>query len=430
MAAAVRTKCAASADSRQFWSAIESGDAKQLEEILASGPSLNSTDTHGSTPLLRAACYDRVEVIRTLIERGANVNAVRLDGFTPLLLAVFFGHADVVRVLVESGADVTATTRFGTSAQMWATARGFHDISEYLQQRAGGKSQVPAVDYFLKNSIDVPEAPVATPVVVDPLESTNHNINPPAPRGNSNIATTHTTGRDEPREPVVRTLKDPPEIWDLVHENRSHFDASATFVSRIVSMKARTVAIAATILIAMIAVPVVIKLNGVAPRAATATPVVLSGTSNAGSAVLPPEPIKSVTESPDQAVTSNSSEKNSVLAPESRGPSSGVSDSQGAKVVGAHSQVTSGPRLTKSARPQGSERRAIASNTSIGAEETADTGQNTQATQAIESNSNTNARVIKDPVAVKKPSVVTTNSHLIDRPSGSPTTKPKVIQWP
>lgn len=410
MAVAVRTKCAADAYSRQLWSAIDTGDPKQLEEVLATGPLINSTDIHGATPLLRAACYNRVEVIKTLIDRGANVNAVRVDGFTPLLIAAFFGHADVVRVLVESGADVTATTRFGTSAQMWATARGFHDISDYLQQREVVKSQAPVVDDFLKDPIVVPEAPVATPVVVDILQPTTHN--------------------NEPRERAgVRTLKDPPEIWDLVHENRSHFNARATFVSRIISMKPRSVAIAALILIAMISVPVAIRLNGVAPGAATVTPVVLSGTSKTNSGEIPPEPIKSVTESTDQALTSTSSETNSVLTPDSR-PSSGLSEFKGVKVVGAHSQVTSGPRLTKSARPQGSERRAISSNASISAAETADTSQNTQATQAIESNSNTITPVIRDRVAVKKPSVVTTNSHLIDRPSGSPTAKPKVIQWP
>lgn len=430
MAVAVRTKFAASADSPQWRSAIELGDSRQLEVILGSGPSINSTDIHGSTPLLRAACYDRVEVIRTLIERGANVNAVRADGFTPLLLAVFFGNADVVRVLVESGADVTATTRFGTSAQMWAMARGFYDISEYLQQR-GVKSQVPAVvDDSLKNPIVVPEAPVATPVRDEPLQLTTYN-NQSDPRGNNPAKTAHSTGHNELRVPVcVRTLKDPPEIWDLVHENQSHFNARATFVSRITSMKPRTVAIAATILIAMISVPAVIKLKAVAPRAEAETPVVLSGTSNANSGVLPPEPIKSVTESTDQTVSSTSSESNSVLTHESRGPSSVVSDPQGTKVVGAHSQVASGLRLTRSARAQSSERRPIASNTSIGAEETADTSQNTQATQAIESSSNANTRIMRDPATVKKAPVVTTNSHLIDRPSGSPVVKPKVIQWP
>ena len=99
MVVAARKKQEAGAD--QLWSTIETGSPKQLEKLLATGQAINFVDKNGVTPLLHAACYNHVEVVRTLIERGANVNAVRVDGFTPLLLAIFFGHADVVRVVDE-----------------------------------------------------------------------------------------------------------------------------------------------------------------------------------------------------------------------------------------------------------------------------------------------------------------------------------------
>jgi hypothetical protein len=47
----------------------------------------------------------------------------------------------------------------------------------------------------------------------------------------------------EPVVPVVKTLSDPPEIWDLVHEVPRNFDARSAFVSRIATMN-RTVALA------------------------------------------------------------------------------------------------------------------------------------------------------------------------------------------
>lgn len=410
MVVAARKKQEAGAD--QLWSTIETGSPKQLEKLLATGQAINFVDKNGVTPLLHAACYNHVEVVRTLIERGANVNAVRVDGFTPLLLAIFFGHADVVRVLVESGADVTATTRFGTSAHMWASARGFHQISDYLQREV--KPRVSVAD-------DSFEAPVATAVGVDLAQSPIHNNNP--------TEQTYSAGLSERREPAsVRRLKDPPEIWDLVHENRSRFNPRATFVSRMPSMQPRTIALAAIILIAMISVPTVIKWKSRA-RSAAVTPVVLSVTSNANK-VTPPEAINSVPQSSSEVLTSASYDNNSVSTPESSGSPPTKRGSQGIELVGAHSQVSSARRLTRSTGPQDSERGETASDTSSGSVEIGITRQTTQATSAVESRQNTSTRLSRDPAAVNRPSVVTTNSHLIDRPSGSPTTKPKVIQWP
>ncbi|MGI9167433.1 MAG: hypothetical protein ACR2G5_13830 [Pyrinomonadaceae bacterium] len=40
---------------------------------------------------------------------------------------------------------------------------------------------------------------------------------------------------------VVRTLKDPPEIWDLVHETPAHFNPSGNFVARLTSRKTHRV---------------------------------------------------------------------------------------------------------------------------------------------------------------------------------------------
>jgi ankyrin repeat protein len=403
MVVAVRKKQGTSAD--QLWSAIETGDASQFEKFLASGPAINFMDKDGVTPLMYAACYNRVEVVKTLIERGADVNAVRADGFTPLLLAIFFGHIDVVRVLVENGADVTATTRFGTSAHMWAAARGFREISAYLQKEHKSRVSIASV-----------EVPVATSVGVNPVESAN--------KLPEQIAEHH-----EGRDPViVRRLKDPPEIWDLVHENRTSFNPGATFVSHILSIQPRTVALTAIILAAMISVPTVIKWKAQA-RSAAVKPVVLSVTSSANEATQS-APINSVPQSSTEASTSTSADNNSVATAESSGSSPVNSGSQGIEFVGAHSRVSSVRRVTRSTKPKDSESGQTATNTSSGREETGVSRQTTQATPAVESNPNTSTRLLRDPAAVNKPSVVNTNSHLLDRPSGSPTTKPKVIQWP
>lgn len=87
----------------------------------------------GMTPLMRAACNGALDIVQDLLTRGAEVNAKRNDGFTALALAAFFGHFKIVELLLEMGADVEATCRFGTSAEMWASTRGFVGITESLK---------------------------------------------------------------------------------------------------------------------------------------------------------------------------------------------------------------------------------------------------------------------------------------------------------
>src|SRR4029450_8097220 len=157
----------------------------ELRKILGSGVSINSTDENGVTPLLHAACYDRIEVIRTLIECSADVNAVRSDGFTPLLLAVFYGHRDVIQLLVESGSDVTATSRFSTSAQMWAAARGFSNIADYLQQYVR-ESQIASAYPSVHESCPSNETSVRDTITVPADVDTSHLGVQPEPEPGAN----------------------------------------------------------------------------------------------------------------------------------------------------------------------------------------------------------------------------------------------------
>ncbi len=90
---------------------------------------------YGMTPLMHAVCDGSVDEVRELLDEGVQVNARRDDGFTALSLAAFFGRTELVKLLSERGADFRLATRCGTSAEMWATARGFQEISELLRAR-------------------------------------------------------------------------------------------------------------------------------------------------------------------------------------------------------------------------------------------------------------------------------------------------------
>lgn len=205
--AAIAKKFVFDPATRELWRVAESGDTEALAGVLSRGVDINARNQHGMTALMRAALDGHEGMVRALLEFGADPNITRNDKFTALALAAFFGHTETVRILIENGAKTEIVTRSGTSPKMWATARTFTEAARCFEQRP--------------RPVAVP-APVAAPAPV---------AVPPRP-----VAV--------PRPVVVKTLKDPPEIWDLVREEPRGFNARSAFVARIKS-KQRTFAIGA-----------------------------------------------------------------------------------------------------------------------------------------------------------------------------------------
>ncbi|HEU4507532.1 MAG TPA: ankyrin repeat domain-containing protein [Pyrinomonadaceae bacterium] len=176
-----------------LWRVAETGEVNQLERVLERAGDVNARNKHGMTALMRAAHQGHEPMVRALLRHGADPNLTRNDKFTALALAAFFGHTDTVRTLIEHGAKTEVVTRCNTSAYMWANARTFSEAARCL------KSYQPARD------LDREPARPAAPAVktAEPL--------------------------------VVKTLKEPPEIWELVHEEPKGFNPRSAFASRLKS---------------------------------------------------------------------------------------------------------------------------------------------------------------------------------------------------
>lgn len=187
----------------------ESGDVDELLRLLPLVDDINARNRHGMTALMKAAFFGHEPMVRALLEHGADPNLTRNDRFTALALAAFFGHGETVNTLIEFGARAEAVTRAGASAQTWAKARTFIEVARCLEACA-------------------PKPARATPTPVR---------NPPTP---VDVA---------PME--VKTLTDPPEIWDLVHEVPRNFDPRTAFILRITSMK-RTLLFGAFVVVLLI----------------------------------------------------------------------------------------------------------------------------------------------------------------------------------
>jgi hypothetical protein len=187
----------------------ESGDVDELMRLLPGINDINARNRHGTTALMKAACFGHEPMVRALLKHGANPNLIRNDRFTALALAAFFGHGETVKTLIEYGATTEAITRAGASARTWARARTFDEVARCLETHA--PKPVKATPTPVRNP--------PTPVAVAPVE--------------------------------VKTLKEPPEIWDLVHEVPRSFNPRSAFMARITSMN-RTIALGTCAVVLMI----------------------------------------------------------------------------------------------------------------------------------------------------------------------------------
>jgi hypothetical protein len=187
----------------------ESGDVDELLRLLPRVDDINARNRHGMTALMKAAFFGHEPMVRALLEHGADPNIARNDRFTALALAAFFGHGETVNTLIEYGATTEVVTRAGASARTWAKVRTFDEVARCLEAHA------PKPVRATPTPVRHPPSPVA----VAPME--------------------------------VKTLKDPPEIWDLVHEVPRNFNPRSAFVSRITSMN-RTFALSACVVVLLI----------------------------------------------------------------------------------------------------------------------------------------------------------------------------------
>ena len=210
--AAIAKQFVFDAATRELWRVAETGDTDALAGILSRGVDVNARNQHGVTALMRAAHYGHDRMVRLLLEQGADPNITRNDKFTALALAAFFGHTETVRLLIENGAKTEVVTRSGTSPKMWAMARTCTEAALCFEQPK--RARVAAVPPVAKPA--PAPIPLAAPV-------------------------------------AVRTLKDPPEIWDLVHEvPRGDFKARSAFMVRLRSMnRAFTLGAVAALLLAI-----------------------------------------------------------------------------------------------------------------------------------------------------------------------------------
>lgn len=397
-------KVSTPADATQaLWHAAETGNVEELVSVLPRVTDIDARNEHGVTALMRAAQHGRLRAVRVLLDHGADANIIRNDKFTALALAAFFGHTEVVRALMENGADLQASTRHGTSPHMWATARTFNEVVDELENPA------PPFDKPVEKPTEkfVPLVQKHSPVVERHAACASELVEP----------VSRAVARTAASAAVIRTLKDPPEIWDLVHEVPKGFDARSAFLARLSSMRTAFAfrAVMVIVLASVCAAVVVWLLRGAQARSEVTTerrskPAATVGSAPSGAVANPANP------SPGTAGSTAAP----GAAPADPGATMSMAPGSNIGVPTPPETLTDKPVFTRRRPSRGSVQRAeqppnLATN---------DVNQPVPSAPNVKSTQQTrNEQVITSKnTAPLSPQLIT--------PMKSATPKPKVIQWP
>ena len=118
-------------ESDELFSAVKNNNLERVKVLVEQGADKNKSfgcHTHGDfccyTPLMIAADYSTLNVLRYFVEQGADVEQACCAGNTPLMVATSKGRFEVARYLLEQGADRDRTNNFGNTSLHQAAAGG------------------------------------------------------------------------------------------------------------------------------------------------------------------------------------------------------------------------------------------------------------------------------------------------------------------
>ena len=210
MSAAIQQQNQPDRSARELWHAAGMGDLERLNQLLDQGLDVNIGDRTGVTALMRAAYHGQLPIVQALIERGADLNAKDNGGLTALMMAKHAGHQDTVDSLLAAGAQGKPETK----------RRLVGSVSDETVSAA-----VEIEPPKTKKSTEV--RTLHEPPEIWDMVRTNGPVEDrqPEPEPRKNVAASVLESAADIESPQirksteVRTLHEPSEIWDMVRTN-------------------------------------------------------------------------------------------------------------------------------------------------------------------------------------------------------------------
>jgi ankyrin repeat protein len=111
----------------QLCGAVEGGDEEVVRSLLERG--VDVRNAHGVTLVVSAVEKGHEKILRLLLASGADVNFSSHDTLTPLVAAAYYGSVSMMKIILESGANIVSQ---GAQALEFAARKGNEEVVQLL----------------------------------------------------------------------------------------------------------------------------------------------------------------------------------------------------------------------------------------------------------------------------------------------------------
>ena len=120
--------------------ASKGGNPKVIELMLSHVPGIDSRTKKGSTPLMIAARYDKLQAVKYLLKQGADPSLQNNDGWNLLHFASLGGNPEVIELMLGHVPNIDSITKEGSTPLMIAARNDKLQAVKYLLKQGADPS--------------------------------------------------------------------------------------------------------------------------------------------------------------------------------------------------------------------------------------------------------------------------------------------------